>query len=127
MECVTIWTDGACAGNPGPGGWAAVLLYEDDPDSVQELSGSVAATTNNRMELMAVSDEGQATDRLEALIGAVRAALIDERAAEAACVAANEEVADAVRRRQAAWSATAVAWRNLREAIDPEGGKEPVT
>lgn len=47
---VTIYTDGACAGNPGPGGWAAILCYGD---MKKELSGGEAATTNNRMELMA--------------------------------------------------------------------------
>ena len=49
---ITIYTDGGCTGNPGPGGWAAVLLGETaDPI---ELSGSESATTNNRMELTAV-------------------------------------------------------------------------
>ena len=47
---VDIWTDGACSGNPGPGGWGAVLRYRD---AEKELSGGEAATTNNRMELMA--------------------------------------------------------------------------
>lgn len=47
---VTIYTDGACLGNPGPGGWAAVLL---SGDRRKEISGSAAATTNNRMELKA--------------------------------------------------------------------------
>jgi ribonuclease HI len=50
MKQVTIYTDGACSGNPGPGGWGAVLLYGDKE---KELSGGEAATTNNRMELMA--------------------------------------------------------------------------
>lgn len=47
---VVIYTDGACLGNPGPGGWAAVLRYGDH---ARELSGGEADTTNNRMELMA--------------------------------------------------------------------------
>jgi ribonuclease HI len=47
---VDIWTDGACSGNPGPGGWGAILLYAGIE---KELSGAEAATTNNRMELMA--------------------------------------------------------------------------
>lgn len=47
-----IYTDGGCSGNPGPGGWAAVIL-PDDGDPV-ELSGGAASTTNNRMELLAV-------------------------------------------------------------------------
>lgn len=51
MKSVTIYTDGACSGNPGPGGWGAVLLY----GSLQkELSGGEKQTTNNRMELMGV-------------------------------------------------------------------------
>ncbi|MCE5189267.1 MAG: ribonuclease HI [Eubacteriales bacterium] len=48
---VTIYTDGACSGNPGPGGWGAVLLYQDQK---KELSGFEPDTTNNRMELTAV-------------------------------------------------------------------------
>ncbi len=47
---VVIYTDGACRGNPGPGGWASLLRYGDH---VRELSGAAAHTTNNRMELMA--------------------------------------------------------------------------
>ena len=49
-EIIHIWTDGACSGNPGPGGWGAVLRYRERE---KELSGAEAATTNNRMELMA--------------------------------------------------------------------------
>ena len=47
---VEIWTDGACSGNPGPGGWGAILTYKGKE---RELSGGEAPTTNNRMELMA--------------------------------------------------------------------------
>jgi ribonuclease HI len=47
---VEIYTDGACRGNPGPGGWAALLIAGTER---KELSGAEAATTNNRMELMA--------------------------------------------------------------------------
>lgn len=47
---VAIWTDGACSGNPGPGGWGAVMRWNDHE---KELSGGEAATTNNRMELSA--------------------------------------------------------------------------
>jgi ribonuclease HI len=50
-DCVIIYTDGACSGNPGPGGWAAILRWRD---SEKELSGASAATTNNVMELTAV-------------------------------------------------------------------------
>ena len=48
---VEIYTDGACSGNPGPGGWGSVLLYNGHR---RELSGGERATTNNRMELQAV-------------------------------------------------------------------------
>jgi ribonuclease HI len=48
---VEIYSDGACSGNPGPGGWGSVLLYNSHR---RELSGGEAQTTNNRMELMAV-------------------------------------------------------------------------
>ena len=51
MKTVDIFTDGACSGNPGPGGWGAVLRYNGHE---KELSGGEAHTTNNRMELMAV-------------------------------------------------------------------------
>jgi|SRR6185369_17701575 len=47
---VTIYTDGACSGNPGPGGWGAVLIWGDKE---KELFGGEPDTTNNRMELMA--------------------------------------------------------------------------
>jgi ribonuclease HI len=52
---VTIYTDGSCLGNPGAGGWAAVLLYQHNngKTSTLELSGSEKNTTNNRMELQA--------------------------------------------------------------------------
>ena len=51
MKQVTIYTDGACSGNPGPGGWGAILMYGAHK---RELSGGEADTTNNRMELTAV-------------------------------------------------------------------------
>lgn len=47
---VSIWTDGACSGNPGPGGWGAILRYGEKE---KELKGGEAETTNNRMELLA--------------------------------------------------------------------------
>jgi len=50
MNVVHIWTDGACSGNPGPGGWGALLRYGDNE---KELYGGEADTTNNRMELTA--------------------------------------------------------------------------
>ena len=51
MKTVTIYTDGACSGNPGPGGWAAILKYGA---AEKVLSGGEAQTTNNRMELQGV-------------------------------------------------------------------------
>jgi ribonuclease HI len=50
LKHVTIYTDGACIGNPGPGGYGVVLIYEDRR---KELSGGYRMTTNNRMEIMA--------------------------------------------------------------------------
>ncbi len=51
MDTVMLYTDGACSGNPGPGGWCAILRYRQRE---KELFGSEAETTNNRMELTAV-------------------------------------------------------------------------
>ena len=51
MKTVTVFTDGACSGNPGPGGWAAILQYGG---AEKVLSGGAADTTNNRMELTGV-------------------------------------------------------------------------
>ncbi len=65
-DTVDIFTDGACSGNPGPGGWAAILRWRG---TEKELSGFVADTTNNRMEMMA------AIQGVEALRRGVRARL----------------------------------------------------
>lgn len=51
MQKVIIYTDGACSGNPGPGGWAAILIYGDNK---KEISGGSPKTTNNIMELTAI-------------------------------------------------------------------------
>lgn len=51
MEEVTIYTDGACSGNPGPGGWGTILMYNENK---KEISGGKDNTTNNVMELTAV-------------------------------------------------------------------------
>ena len=51
MKTITIYPDGACSGNPGPGGWGAILEWQGHQ---KELSGGEAQTTNNRMELTAV-------------------------------------------------------------------------
>jgi len=65
-QTVDIWTDGACSGNPGPGGWGAVLKYGD---AERELSGGEKPTTNNRMELLG------AIEALNALKGPSRVRL----------------------------------------------------
>ncbi|GAC1612707.1 MAG: ribonuclease HI [Novosphingobium sp.] len=55
MKPIEMFTDGACKGNPGPGGWGAILRIEQDGKVTEkELSGNEPQTTNNRMELMAV-------------------------------------------------------------------------
>lgn len=51
MKTVTLYTDGACSGNPGPGGWGAILMFGEYK---RELSGGASNTTNNRMELTGV-------------------------------------------------------------------------
>lgn len=51
MKTITLYTDGACSGNPGPGGWGAILEWEGHE---KELSGGEISTTNNRMELTGV-------------------------------------------------------------------------
>ena len=60
MKTVEIFTDGACRGNPGPGGWGALLRYGDNE---RELCGGEHETTNNRMELMAVIEGLSALQR----------------------------------------------------------------
>jgi ribonuclease HI len=63
---VELWTDGACSGNPGPGGWAAILVARRADGSAAkqlELSGAEPATTNNRMELQAVIEGLRALQR----------------------------------------------------------------
>jgi ribonuclease HI len=65
MKRVSIWTDGACSGNPGPGGWGALLAWNGH---TRELKGGEAITTNNRMELTAA---------IEALASVRRPSAID--------------------------------------------------
>jgi ribonuclease HI len=57
---VTLFTDGACSGNPGPGGWAAILIWGDHR---RDLFGGAAETTNNRMELTAAIEGLEALTR----------------------------------------------------------------
>ncbi|MCI4662736.1 MAG: ribonuclease HI [Neomegalonema sp.] len=63
------YTDGACSGNPGPGGWGALLIAREGDDVIKErtLSGGEAQTTNNRMELMAAISALEALERPSAL------------------------------------------------------------
>ena len=61
---VQVWSDGACSGNPGPGGWGVVLRWNGHR---KELSGGEALTTNNRMELMAAIAALEALKRREAI------------------------------------------------------------
>lgn len=65
MAALFAYTDGACSGNPGPGGWGAILIARDGDRVVKEreLSGGEAATTNNRMELCAAIAALEALDR----------------------------------------------------------------
>ena len=60
MKTVELFTDGACRGNPGPGGWGAILRYGDRE---KEIYGAERATTNNRMELMAAIQALEALNR----------------------------------------------------------------
>lgn len=60
MTDVTIYTDGACSGNPGPGGWGAILMHGE---TRKELSGGESETTNNRMELQAAIEALNALKR----------------------------------------------------------------
>lgn len=60
MSRVEIYTDGACSGNPGPGGWAAILMYGG---AKKEMSGGEPETTNNRMEMLAVINALEALNR----------------------------------------------------------------
>jgi ribonuclease HI len=61
---VSIWSDGACSGNPGPGGWGVVMTWDGHE---RELSGGEAATTNNRMELTAAIEALAALKRPSAV------------------------------------------------------------
>lgn len=60
---ITIYTDGACSGNPGAGGWGAVLLYKEH---IKKISGGEKDTTNNRMELKAVIEALKAIKKIAA-------------------------------------------------------------
>ncbi|MFK7978157.1 MAG: ribonuclease HI [Halioglobus sp.] len=66
MKKIEIYTDGACRGNPGPGGWGALMLYGD---TERELFGGEKETTNNRMELQAAIEALRAlTERCEVVL-----------------------------------------------------------
>ena len=75
MKHVEIYTDGACKGNPGPGGWSAVIVYGG---AEKELSGGEAATTNNRMELIgAISGLGALKEPCEVTLYSDSKYLVD--------------------------------------------------
>ena len=75
MKHVEIYTDGACKGNPGPGGWSAVIVYGG---AEKELSGGEAATTNNRMELIgAISGLGALKEPCEVTLDPESKYLVD--------------------------------------------------
>lgn len=65
MKRVDLFTDGACSGNPGPGGWGALLRYGRHE---KEISGGAAQTTNNRMEMMAVIEGLKAVKQPRCLV-----------------------------------------------------------
>jgi len=65
-DSLTIYTDGACSGNPGPGGWAAQIKYADG--SILELGGYEAETTNNRMELTAAIRALETADHADGIL-----------------------------------------------------------
>ena len=62
MENVIVYTDGACSGNPGPGGWAAILMPNGNRDDLEQHTGGSPQTTNNRMELTAALKALEALD-----------------------------------------------------------------
>ena len=113
---VAIYTDGACSGNPGPGGWGAVLLYGEHR---REISGASADTTNNRMELTA------AIRALEAL----------KRPTEVALYTDSTYVKDGITRWLPGWKAkgwrtaskSPVKNRDLWEALDALAQRHDVT
>ena len=113
---VAIYTDGACRGNPGPGGWGAVLLYGGHR---REISGASGQTTNNRMELTA----------------AIRALETLKRPSEVALYTDSTYVKDGITRWLPGWKAkgwrtkakTPVKNRDLWEALDAIVGRHDVT
>ena len=102
MKHITIYTDGACSGNPGPGGWGAILEWNG---TEKELSGGEAQTTNNRMELTAV-------------ISALRAL---KEPCEVALYTDSKYVCDAVQKRWVyGWRARGWVKSDKKPAKNPE-------
>ena len=102
MKQITLYTDGACSGNPGPGGWAAILSYNG---AEKELSGGFGHTTNNRMELM----------------GAIAGLASLKEPCEVTVVSDSKYVVDAMRNGWAAkWRAN--GWKRNRKdpALNPD-------
>jgi ribonuclease HI len=116
VKKVIIHTDGGCHGNPGPGGWAAVLEYEGRR---RELSGGVLATTNNRMELQA------AIEALRALKEPCQVELYTD--SQYVRKGITEWVADWKRRGWTTKSKRPVKNEDLWRALDAEASKHDVT
>ncbi|MDP9386019.1 MAG: ribonuclease HI [Actinomycetota bacterium] len=109
-----IWTDGACSGNPGPGGWAAIVVPPGGGEPV-ERSGGAPETTNNRMELTA------ALEGLRALPGGSRACIVTD---SRLMIDSMTKWLDGWRRK--GWKTAGgspVKNRDLIEALDAEAGR----
>ena len=116
-EAVELWTDGACSGNPGPGGWAAILRWNGH---VKEVSGGEPQTTNNRMELMSVIEGLRALTRPVDVVVHVDSAYVES--------AFTQGWID--RWRQNGWRTAGkqpVKNRDLWEALAEEVGRHRVT
>jgi ribonuclease HI len=120
-KTITIYTDGACSGNPGPGGWAALLRYEaGEQRAERELSGFEPDTTNNRMELRAV------VEALAALKEPVRA-LVHTDSAYVANAFNQGWIANWQRRGWRTAGKTPVKNRDLWEALLAQTQRHDVT
>jgi ribonuclease HI len=112
---VHIWTDGACRGNPGPGGWGAILRFGDVE---KEIYGGEARTTNNRMELLA------AISALEALNRRCRVVLTSD--SEYLRRGITEWIVNWKRRGWVTANRTPVLNRDLWERLDAAAGRHDV-
>ncbi|TNC46027.1 ribonuclease HI [Rubellimicrobium rubrum] len=126
MPVLFAYTDGACSGNPGPGGWGALLLAKEGEEVVREreLSGGEALTTNNRMELLAAINALEALERPSVIIVVTDSAYVKGGITEWLVnwkrrgwrTASNEPVKneDLWRRLEAAASRHTVTWRWIK-------------